>query len=116
MDVVLNGVVPARLFIDTGSTVTFITDNKARELGLATRTANQIEAMTSDGRKQSMPLVSLASLKAGSAEIRNVSVAILPRQQKAMPYLDGLLGMSFLSCYSFKIDYAKNRLILEPHS
>ena len=115
VDVVLNGRVKARLFMDTGSTVTFITQNIARELNLSTKTAQSVEAMTSDGRKQQMPLLFLDSMRVGTAEAQHVAVAVLPKQSDQMPYMDGLLGMSFLSHFNFKIDYERNKLILEKN-
>ena len=114
VDVLLEGNVKARLLLDTGSTLTFLSSNIADRLGLPEKGSREmIEAITSDGRKQKMALSSVKSLRAGAVEAHDVQVAILPQTNDKMPYVDGLLGVSFLSRFNFKIDYQRNKLVLE---
>lgn len=114
VDVLLEGHVKARVLLDTGSTITFLSANIAKQLGLPAKGSKPtIEAMTSDGRKQRMALVTLQSVRIGNIETQGVQVAILPQTKDQLPYVDGLLGVSFLSQYNFKIDYRRNKLILE---
>ena len=114
VDVLLEGNIKARLLLDTGSTLTFLSSNIADRLGLPEKGSREmVEAITSDGRKQKMALSSLKSLRIGAVEANDVQVAILPQTSDKMPYIDGLLGVSFLSRFNFKIDYQRNRLVLE---
>ena len=114
VDTVLNGTVKARLLVDTGSTFTFLSPTIAQQLGILDQnTGRTAQVLMSDGRKETMMVTSLESVKVGTAEAHGVQVAVLPGSSEKNSLSDGLLGVSFLSRFNFKIDYQKNKLILE---
>lgn len=115
VDMTLNGRTKARLLLDTGSTVTILTREVADRAGLP-RDAGGRDAkiVTSDGRERKATVLTLDSLSAGGAEVRGVDVVVFDSKGK-QPYGDGLLGVSYLSRFDFKIDYRRNRLVLDPN-
>ncbi|MFH1398429.1 MAG: hypothetical protein ABIH27_07770 [Candidatus Omnitrophota bacterium] len=46
-------------------------------------------------------------------EAKEVDAAVLLDEVAGIKFKDGLLGMSFLKKFNFKIDQANNRVILE---
>ncbi len=116
VEVLLDDRVPAKLLLDTGSTFTFLSPRVAKQLGIPKKNGVlAADVLTSDGRKKRMVVASVSKISVGKAEARDVQVAILPQMQEDTPFADGLLGVSFLSRFNFKIDYQKHLLILEPN-
>ncbi len=112
----LNGHVKSKLLLDTGSTFTFLSQEIASKLGIPNDNKGlAAQVMTSDGRSQKMLVSTLRTVRVGTAEARDVMVAILPKMREKTPFADGLLGVSFLSRYNFKIDYKRSKLILEQN-
>jgi clan AA aspartic protease (TIGR02281 family) len=111
---VLNGRVRARLILDTGATFIVLPYRLAQELRIdpqkATRSA---QLQLADGRIINTAFVTLDSVRAGHAEANNIEAAILPPQIGDIGVEDGILGMSFLKRFSFKVDYIRRKLILE---
>lgn len=116
VEATLNGHAKARLFLDTGSTVTILTPEAAARAGLSMDDAGRpIEIVTSDGRKNPTKMLTLDSLSVGGAEVRHVDVVIVKHRNGKPLYGDGLLGVSYLSRFDFKIDYRRRVLVLEPN-
>ncbi len=110
----LNKKVPVRLAMDTGASYVVITQDVADKLGLKKSDKDQILNMqVADGRKLEARCVKLASINLSGIEEKDVDVAILPQEAKDLSFGDGLLGMSFLGRFNFKVDIKNNRLILE---
>jgi clan AA aspartic protease (TIGR02281 family) len=90
--------VPLRL--DTGAEVTVLTKNVAEALGMTTLDQFPTYPFHTAGGVVNFPVTSLRSLHVGSAEARDVNVAIDTQGQLPM----GLLGQSFLRRFTMTVD------------
>jgi predicted aspartyl protease len=72
-----------------------------------------VELIMADGRKTEAKMVILESVSVQDSEIKNIEAAVLPEKDSAAVPEDGLLGMSFLKKFNFKIDQKNDKLILE---
>ncbi|MDD3345769.1 MAG: retropepsin-like aspartic protease [Candidatus Omnitrophica bacterium] len=111
----LNNRVKADLILDTGASLVLLSKRIAGMLGLAPggRNTTPVELIMADGRKTSASMVVLDSVKVEGVEARNVEAVILAEKDSASMPEDGLLGMSFLKKFNFKIDQKNDKLILE---
>lgn len=111
----LNNKVKANLVLDTGASLILLSRKIAKGLGVDAVGKNTIpiELIMADGRREKGQMVILESVKVQGAEANNVEAAILPDRESIMMDGDGLLGMSFLKKFSFKIDHKNGKLILE---
>lgn len=111
----LNNKVKANLLLDTGASLMIISNKVAKDLGIKadTKNVNSIEMILADGRRTEARLVTLESVSVEGSEVKNIEAAILPENESATIIEDGLLGMSFLKKFNFKIDQKNDKLILE---
>jgi len=111
----LNKKVKANLILDTGSSLIILSSKIADSLGIDANAKNAIpvELILADGRKTVAKMVILESVSVQDSEVENIEAAILPEKDNATIPEDGLLGMSFLKKFSFKIDQKYDKLILE---
>lgn len=111
IDALLNGKVKANLLLDTGATYVVISAKVAQKLGInLKKEKKELLLQVADGRKVKAKLITLKSIKIEEVQADNVEAAVI-FSQTGMG--DGVIGMSFLKLYNFKVDYAKNKLILE---
>ena len=75
--------------------------------------AGMITMTLADGNKTQAKYVRLESVKVEGAEVENVGAAVLLEDQAKSGFNDGLLGMSFLNKFNFKVDRENNRIVLE---
>lgn len=117
VEAVLNRKVKAKLVLDTGASIMVLTSKVAASLGLnptkVGRSGNLMELLLADGRKVVSRRVILDSVNVQGSEVEQVEAAILPEQENNVFPCDGLLGMSFLKNFSFKIDQKNDKLVLE---
>lgn len=110
----LNGKVEANLVMDTGSTLVVLRKGLADELGID---LNQVspgaKLMLADGREAEAKYITLASVRVEGVEAENVEAAVMLDDPEDTGFGDGLLGMSFLRRFNFKVDYRQEKLILE---
>ena len=66
-----------------------------------------------NGKTVDAKQVTLRSVKVQDSEAFNVGAVILMEEDNGLGAADGLLGMSFLKNFSFKIDQKYKKLILE---
>jgi clan AA aspartic protease (TIGR02281 family) len=97
--------------VDTGSSTTQISAALARRLELDTKNAKRIQCSVADGRTVSAVVVNIREVRVGSAIVYDMPAVVLLDGNKAG--VDGLLGMSFLNNFIFKIDSEKGLLILQ---
>lgn len=115
VDVVLNKKVNVTLVLDTGASCLLLTNSVAKKLGvdINDKKLQNVELIMADGRKVNGKLVMLESVAAQGVEAQGVAAAVLPEDAGMENFNDGLLGMSFLKNFNFKIDHRNNKLILE---
>lgn len=112
VEAVLNNKIRAKLFLDTGASLVILTNKIARHLDLAEK-GPTISLILADGKKTKARYVRLKSINVEGAKAENVEAAILLEDINRPGFFDGLLGMSFLKKFNFKVDRQNNRLILE---
>ena len=111
----LNKNVKANLILDTGSSLVILSNKIANSLGIDSNSKDSmpVELIMADGRKAKARMVILESVGVQDSEVENIEAAILPEEDSASIPEDGLLGMSFLKKFNFKIDQKNDKLILE---
>ncbi|MFA6130170.1 MAG: retropepsin-like aspartic protease [Candidatus Omnitrophota bacterium] len=111
----LNKKVKANLILDTGASLILLSNKIAGNLGINTdaNSATPVELIVADGRRIKAKMVILDTVSVQDSEVKNIEAAILPEKESASIPEDGLLGMSFLKKFNFKIDQKNDKLILE---
>lgn len=111
----INKKTDCQLILDTGATYVVLSNAAAKKLGidLGSKEVKNIQLLLADGRKADAKLVVLRTVSTQGVEAENVNAAILPEGAEGAGMKDGLLGMSFLKNFNFKIDQKNNKLILE---
>ncbi|RKY39570.1 MAG: hypothetical protein DRP75_01640 [Candidatus Omnitrophota bacterium] len=107
---VLNRRVRARLIVDTGCTDTQISEEIARALGINLARAEEVGCELADGSVVRGRKVILREIKVGRMRAHNVEAIVLEEREGNY---DGLLGMSFLSRFVFKIDPEQQLMLLK---
>jgi len=114
VDAVLNKAVRASLLLDTGASLIVLSKSAGRKLGFsADRKKSTIQLQMADGRKVDAQFVVLQSVSVQGIEVRNVDAAVMSEDAGGADCGDGLLGMSFLKKFNFKIDQRNQKLVLE---
>jgi clan AA aspartic protease (TIGR02281 family) len=108
VDAVLNRRVRTKLILDTGCTDTQISSDIARRLGIKPDHGQQISCQLADGRVVSGRAVNIREVRLGRARASNIRAVILDSGQDT-----GLLGMSFLDNFVFRVDAEKKELVLQ---
>ena len=110
----LNDSFEVSLTLDTGATLVVLRKSAGEKLGVNLENAQPDINMTlADGRKIGAKRVILNSVKVENVEAEHVEAAIMLEDIGEAGFGDGLLGMSFLKNFNFKIDYREKKLILE---
>jgi len=111
VDALLNRKVKTKLIVDTGCSNTQISSQIAKSLGIKTNKAEGILCQLADGRLVSGKAVNIKEVRIGRAKVFNVKAVVL---DGGMGRKDaGLLGMSFLDNFIFRIDTEKKELVLQ---
>lgn len=114
VDVLLNRKVEARFVLDTGASYTIITKNIAKKLGIKLDGVKaDMTLQVADGRKIDAKHIVIESIRVEKSEAKNVDASVMLDDSVKMDFGDGLLGMSFLKHFNFKIDLKNKKLILE---
>ena len=114
LNVTLNKKVEASLVLDTGASHVMLRKNIAEKLGIdLDRVKPDTIVQLADGRRVNAKRIILESIKVENVEADNVEVSILLDDVGGSGVNDGLLGMSFLKRFNFKVDYKDKKLILE---
>ncbi len=102
------------LILDTGASLVVIKDAVARQLGINPDTLKaDIKLKVADGRESFAKHAVISSISVQGAEALNVDVAILPPDVRDTNLKDGLLGMTYLKNFNFKLDQKNKKLSLE---
>lgn len=114
VNALLNDKLNASLIMDTGASVVMLRRKVAQDLGLdLDKSGPAMKVTLADGRQVEARTVVLKSVKVEEAEADNVEAAVIDDESENLNVADGLLGMSFLSRFNFKVDYNERKLILE---
>lgn len=117
VEAIVNKKVSVTLVLDTGATFVLLSHQAAEKLGIKTSGTidkkDIVQCILADGSKISARHVVLETLSVKGAEARNVDAAVLLSDIDDPKLKDGLLGMSFLKNFSFKIDVKNKTLVLE---
>lgn len=102
----VNGQGPFAFLVDTGATTSVITSEIADRLGLERGGQGRLHSIAG---AQPVPMARVASLAVGKRERRNMTVAVLPREQLRM---DGILGLEWLGQASLLLDFGRRRMVV----
>lgn len=115
VEALLNQGVSVNLILDTGASMVVISNRVAQKLGIDTSALKtDLKMLLADGKVGTAKHAILDKVSVNGIEAADVDVAIMG-PEIAMPSAakDGLLGMTFLKNFNFKIDQANKRLVLE---
>lgn len=106
----VNGRGRFRFLLDTGASHSCVTPHVVQKLGLGDH--GKAEALGAGG-EMSLALTKIESLAVGSAEVKNLTVAIVDVSHvtKLTKRLDGVVGNDFMRRFKVTIDFKKSRVI-----
>ena len=111
VEVKINNRVTAHLVVDTGASLNAVSEEVAKKLGYVDYSKIPKYPFRTAGGIIWDPLVTLDGMNIGGAFVENVEASILSK----IIGVDGLLGMSFLQEFDFKLDVVNGVLILAPY-
>jgi len=112
--VTLNNKVETTMVLDTGASLILLTRDTANKLGInLDKLKPDMKVQVADGRSVEAAHIVLDSVIVENSEARNVDASVLMDKKGDFGFGDGLLGMSFLKNFSFKIDQKEKKLTLE---
>jgi clan AA aspartic protease (TIGR02281 family) len=109
VDAVLNRRLTVPMLLDTGADFTVLTKQAARDLRLSSLDHLPKQEFKTAGGSVRFPIATLQSLRVGTAEARDVEVAI--DIDGHMPI--GLLGMTFLRQFKVTVDHQRGQVTFE---
>jgi len=114
VDALLNKKVKTRLLLDTGASNILLSSRIAKDLGIEINAEKKEigKVKMADGHEVDAMYVVLDSVNVQDVEAKGVGAVVLLEDAEMEPH-DGLLGMSFLNKFNFKIDTLNKKLILE---
>lgn len=114
LPVTLNNKLEASLVLDTGASLVVLRKNIAEKLGINLDAGGPEAKLTMvDGRQVNAKYIILESVAVEGTEAKNVEAAVMLDDVMELKIGDGLLGMSFLKRFNFKVDQKDKKLILE---
>jgi clan AA aspartic protease (TIGR02281 family) len=110
-NVLLNRKVRADLIVDTGANDTVISSSLAKKIGISVNKGRNVLCQVADGRSVNGKQINIKEVRVGGAKVYNVQAVVLDSGE--MGNSPGLLGMSFLNNFVFKVDTEKELLVLQ---
>ncbi len=110
--VVINRDRQTRFLVDTGSSVTLVSPALAKATGVPVQGTRGTMELQTLGGVTTGPVTSVASIRVGAAEVRDVIVVV----HDPGPGIDGILGNTFLSRYRLTLDADRRLLSLRRPS
>jgi aspartyl protease family protein len=106
----LNGKYVKELCVDSGSSLISLPDKMARDVGLDPDSSEEeVTLVLADGRRVRGKRLTIPKVRLGKFELDDVECVVMPAN---LPEAAPLLGMSFLSQFSFKIDAEQKKLTM----
>ncbi|MCG8431955.1 MAG: retroviral-like aspartic protease family protein [Candidatus Omnitrophica bacterium] len=116
LDAVINNQARASLLMDTGAALIVLKRSVADKMGVDLETIpSNLKLALTDGREVEAKYVLLDTVRIGDKVAYGVEAAIMMEDVAGPSFADGLLGMSFLNRFNFKIDYTTNSIELQEH-
>ena len=109
--VLLNRKVREDLIVDTGATDTVISSSLAKKIGISATKGKNVLCQVADGKTVNGKQINIKEVRVGGAKVYNVQAIVLDSGE--MGNSPGLLGMSFLNNFVFKVDTEKETLVLQ---
>jgi hypothetical protein len=109
LQVSVNGTKPLRLIFDTGAGMTFISSQRAAELGL--KSQGDVDANATGGKVQGSYTKGV-SLSVQGAEVSNQLVAWMPLPTPPGFEFDGVIGFDFINSFVVELDYPNKMMNL----
>jgi len=113
----VNGSRPLDFALDTGASTTVLSSQTAELLGINTKTLlEEKECCGCSGDKMQARLASVKSIRVGSAEAKDVEVAIMDLTNISRGVgieLAGIIGYTFMKGFRVVIDYPSQRITFE---
>ncbi|MFA7272116.1 MAG: retropepsin-like aspartic protease [Candidatus Omnitrophota bacterium] len=114
VNVTLNNKVSTSMVLDTGASLVIISKNIAEKLGMDLFGAQpDLKVQVADGRQIDAKRVIIQTMRVQEATANTVEAAVLLGDTGDLGFGDGLLGMSFLKRFNFKVDQKEKKLTLE---
>ncbi len=115
VDTVINKKFNAKLILDTGASLVVLTNGFAKKADIKIdKSGKRMKLIVADGKQIDAQYVLLENIKVQDVELHDVEAAIILDDSLDSKFAkDGMLGMSFLKRFNFKMDNKNNRLILE---
>jgi clan AA aspartic protease (TIGR02281 family) len=113
VDAVLNNAQNAVLLLDTGASLSIISPELLRMLGIPYQSTGRTAWFSTAGGRIKAPIITLDSLALGGVVVENIEVGVIGEFDNN-PF-DGLLGMNFLRHFEFFIDQSERKLQLSPY-
>jgi clan AA aspartic protease (TIGR02281 family) len=113
VDAVLINAQNAVLLLDTGASLSIISPELLRMLGLPYQSTGRTAWFSTAGGRIKAPVITLASLALDGVVVENIEVGVIGEFDNNS--FDGLLGMNFLRHFEFFIDQNERKLQLSPH-
>ena len=113
VDAVLNNAQNAVLLLDTGASLSIISPELLRMLGIPYQSTGRTAWFSTAGGRIKAPIITLASLALDGVVVENIEVGVIGEFDNNT--FDGLLGMNFLRHFEFFIDQNERKLQLSPH-
>ena len=110
-NVLLNRKAKVDLIVDTGAADTVISSSLAKKIGISVNKGRNVLCQVADGRSVMGKQINIKEVRVGGAKIYNVQAVVLDSGE--MGNSPGLLGMSFLNNFVFKVDTEKELLVLQ---
>lgn len=112
--VTINKKIKASLIMDTGATLVTLSKDLAGKLKINLKDVlPDAKMIMADGRQVNAKKIILESIEAENVEVKDVVAAVILDDVPGLPAGDGLLGMSFLKRFNFKVDHKAKKLIFE---
>ena len=110
----IDGKADTMLEIDSGADVVVLSRKAGEAIGIDLSGTNElVELRLAGDRRAKAKMTVLKSVKLNDVELKGVRAAVLLDNESGLMLADGLLGMSFLDKFNFKIDRKNMKLVLE---
>lgn len=106
-----------RFLVDTGSSVSYVSAELARTLGLRERTARTVRVESANGGLLTLPAVTLRRLQLGGLAFERVPAAVFDFAELSGHLglqIDGLIAFPVFREHLVTLDYPQARLVIAP--